>query len=83
MAMAPVGNSNPGRWNLAEVLDAIDAVGRFYGLAGWRFDEWRDAAWAVFLRRAELLRLRFRGAAARRRRAPTCAPSSPMSASHG
>ncbi len=50
-----MGNANPGRWNLAEVLDAIDAVGRFYGLAGWRFDEWRDAAWAVFLRRADLL----------------------------
>ncbi len=61
-----MGNSNPGRWNLAEVLDAIDAVGRFYGLAGWRFGQWRDAAWTVFLRRADQLFTRFRGEASPR-----------------
>ena len=72
-----MGNSNPGRWNLAEVLDAIDAVGRFYGLAGWRSASGAMPPGRCFCG----ARTSFsRGFAAKRPHAPTWARSSPMSA---
>ncbi len=59
-------NRGTGARDLAEVADAIDAVGRWRGLAGWSLEEWRDAAWARFLPRAERLRAQFRGEASPR-----------------